>query len=49
MMKHDETLLRQFKCSMKKEFDMTGLGQMRFFLGIEVIQRSYDIFICQRK
>ena len=28
---------------------MTDLGHMRFFLGIEVIQRSDDIFICQRK
>ena len=34
---------------MKKEFDMTDLGQMRFFLGIEVIQRLDDIFICERK
>ena len=34
---------------MKKEFDMIDLGQMRFFLGIEVIQRLDDIFICQRK
>ena len=28
---------------------MTDLGQMRFFLGIGVIQRLDDIFICQRK
>ena len=27
---------------------MTDLGQMRFFLGIEVLQRL-NIFICQRK
>ena len=46
---NDETLREEFKCSMKKEFDMTDLKQMRFFLGIEVIQRSDDIFICQRK
>jgi len=45
----DEELLGEFKCYMKKEFDMTDLGQMRFFLGIEVIQRSDGIFICQRK
>jgi len=44
-----EELLGEFKCSMKKEFDMTDLGQMRFFLGIEVIQRLDGIFICQRK
>ena len=27
----DEELLEEFKRSMKKEFDMTGLGHMRFF------------------
>ena len=46
---YDEELLEEFKHFMKKEFDMTYLGQMRFFLGIEVIQRLDDIFICKRK
>lgn len=32
----DEEMLCEFKCSMKKEFGMTDLGKMRFFLGIEV-------------
>ena len=41
---NDESLLEEFKCSMKKEFE-TDLGQMRFLLGIEVIQRSSDIFM----
>lgn len=45
----DEEMLREFKCSMKKEFDMTDLGKMRYFLGIEVLQRSDGVFICQRK
>ena len=45
----DEKLLEKFKRSMKKEFDMTDLGHMRFFLQIEVIQRLDGIFICQRK
>ena len=45
----DEKLLEKFKRSMKKEFDMTDLGHMRFFLRIEVIQRLDDIFIYQRK
>ena len=42
----DEEILCEFKCSMKKEFDMTYLGKMIFFLGIEVLQRSYGVFIC---
>ncbi|KAM2091234.1 hypothetical protein ACFX1T_029745 [Malus domestica] len=31
------------------EFDMTDLGKMRYFLGIEVLQRTDGIFISQRK
>lgn len=34
---------------MKREFDMTNLGKMRFFLGIKVLQRSDGIFIWQQK
>ncbi|KAF2320024.1 hypothetical protein GH714_022159 [Hevea brasiliensis] len=45
----DEELLAEFKCSMEKEFDMTDLGLMKFFLGIEIIQKDDGIFICQRK
>lgn len=33
----DEELMNEFKYSMKEEFDMTDLGKMRYFLGIEVI------------
>nr|KYP56954.1 Retrovirus-related Pol polyprotein from transposon TNT 1-94 [Cajanus cajan] len=39
----------EFKNSMKAEFDMTDLGHMRHFLGIEVIQSNTGIFICQRQ
>ena len=45
----DEKLLEEFKRSIKKEFDMTNLSEMRFFFGIKVIQRLDSIFICQRK
>ena len=47
---NNDELLEEFKSSMKSEFDMTDLGKMRYFLGIEVIQKPEEgIFICQRK
>lgn len=42
-------MCEQFKGSMMLEFDMTDLGRMRYFLGIEVIQRKAGLFICQRR
>ena len=46
---NDEELLNEFKRSMMDEFDMTNLGKMRYFLGIEVMQKADGIFVCQRK
>ncbi|XP_068497913.1 uncharacterized mitochondrial protein AtMg00810-like [Phaseolus vulgaris] len=34
---------------MMREFDMSDLGMMRYFLGIEVLQNEAGIFICQRR
>lgn len=45
----DEVMLSEFKSSMVREFDMSDLGKMRFFLGIEVLQNSDGISKCQRK
>ena len=45
----DEEMMMSFKCSMMKVFEMTDLGKMKFFLGIEVLQQDDGIFICQRK
>ena len=42
-------MCEDFKSSMQLEFDMTDLGRMRYFLGIEVIQSDVGIFICQRR
>eukprot|EP00253_Pinus_taeda_P024985 PITA_24985 len=39
----------EFKEAMMKEFEMTGLGLMNYFLGIEVEQSEKGIFICQNK
>lgn len=46
---NDEHMFVEFKNSMMHEFDMTDLGKMRYFLGIEVMQRPESIFICQRR
>ena len=46
---NDEIMFEHFKKSMMVEFDMTDLGKMRYFLGIEVLQRMDGIFISQRK
>ena len=43
---NDELMFAEFKNSMLREFDMNDLGRMRFFLGIEVLQRSDGIYIC---
>lgn len=34
---NDESMIVEFKNSMKNEFDMTDLGKMKYFLGLEVL------------
>lgn len=46
---NDESLLDEFKLSMKREFEMTDLGLMRFFLRVEVRQSQEGIHLCQKK
>jgi len=46
---NDELMLAEFKNSILREFEMTNLGRMRFFLDIEVLQRLDGIYICQKK
>ncbi|XP_028064792.1 uncharacterized protein LOC114267909 [Camellia sinensis] len=38
-------MFKDFKRSMIQEFEMTDIGLMAHFLGIEVAQRKYEIFI----
>lgn len=45
----DKEMMENFKSAMKEEFDMTDLGRMKYFLGVEVIQNIEGIFISQRK
>jgi hypothetical protein len=41
--------LTNFKHAMQSEFEMTDLGIMKYFLGIEVDQSTKDIFVYQKK
>lgn len=42
-------MFEKFKQSMMLEFDMSDLGKMHYFLGIEVVQIAAGIFISQKK
>ena len=46
---NDFLMMQSFKNSMKKEFEMTDLGEMKYFLGVEVRQTEKGIHIGQRK
>jgi len=46
---NDGSMCDEFRRSMMTNFDMLDLGKMRYFLGIEVMQNSNGIFICQGK
>ncbi|PRQ54239.1 putative RNA-directed DNA polymerase [Rosa chinensis] len=46
---NNEDMFVKFKQSMMKEFAMTDLGKMKYFLGVEVIQNEQGIFINQKK
>lgn len=46
---NDDVMCEEFKQSMKQEFEMTDLGRMSFFLGVEVHQSMKGIHLCQKK
>ena len=39
-------MMSEFKSSMLREFDMSDLEKIRFFLGIKVLQKFDGIYIC---
>ncbi|EOY20985.1 Cysteine-rich RLK (RECEPTOR-like protein kinase) 8 [Theobroma cacao] len=46
---NDSVMIHVFKRNMMIEFDMSNLGLMHYFLGIEVMQSPISIFISQNK
>eukprot|EP00253_Pinus_taeda_P001822 PITA_01822 len=46
---NDDYLIENFRLVMKEEFEMTDMGLLRYFLGIEVDQNENGIFISQAK
>lgn len=46
---NNSAMIENFKRSMMVEFEMSDLGKMHYFLGIEVIQSASEFFISQKK
>eukprot|EP01018_Ginkgo_biloba_P000406 Gb_07443 [translate_table: standard] len=46
---NNKNLMKKFQAAMTQEFEMTDLGHMHYFLGIEVQQHFEGIFISQAK
>ena len=42
-------LIDEFKLEMMKVFEITDLGLMTYFLGMEIKQSQDEVFICQKK
>jgi len=47
--RNNAELIEAFKEVMKKEFEMTDLGLMKYFLGLEVIQGKDGIFVSHER
>lgn len=46
---NSQRMIDEFKKSMTKEFEMTDIGLMSYYLGIEVKQTKDGVFICQER
>ena len=42
-------IIREFKAEMEEKFEMTGLGRLTYYLGIEVIQSEFGIVLKQER
>lgn len=48
-MSNSDVLLNEFKRLMMNEFEMTDLGMIHYFLGLEIKQCDAGIFVSQEK
>lgn len=46
-MGNNEKMIESFKVAMTQEFEMTDLGLMKNFLGLEIRQGKFGIFVSQ--
>ena len=44
-----DALCKDFSDQMKHEFEMSMFGEIKFFIGLQVHQLKYDIFVTQSK
>ena len=45
----NETSCKEFSSSMQKEFEMSMMGELNFFLGLQVRKMKHETFLCQTK
>ena len=46
---NDDRLSKKFSTNMQSEFEMSLLGELTYFLGLQISQQEKGIFICQTK
>lgn len=46
IMESSAKMVEEFRCTMKNSFEMSDLGIMTYFLGLEVRQMKQGIHIC---
>jgi hypothetical protein len=47
--RNNASFLQWFASSMQSEFEMSMIGELPFFLGLQITQRSEGIFLSQEK
>ena len=46
---HDENIILAFKDALQKTFEMSDLGLLHYYLGIQFVQTEEDIYMYQTK